>query len=205
MSLSTEALLHMQPGRKRSATVKRDAPGSPNIERDQRTRGERPVDVVAVARAYRIKDGANPEKALHEDYGSTIGRLRLEGAISDEQLYAAQRYATCVIQNARLYGIPSPHPRALDLLTASKGLSCNGDISEDEANEIKRRFRDCRRELLDCGKDLLVGSAVNRVVYGVAVEDWQMGQLVPSDVQNLRCGLNVLSRLMKDWGKPSCV
>jgi hypothetical protein len=205
MTLSTEALLHMRPGRPRSRTVKRDSPGSPNVKRDQRTRGERPADVVAVARAYRIKDGANPENALHEHYGSTLGRLFLERAISQEQLHAAQRYAICIIQNAKLFGIPSPHPRALDLLMASKGLSCDVEISEEQANEIKGKFRDCRRTLLDCGTNILVGSRVNRVVYGVAIEDWPIGQLQKGDVENLRCGLNVLGQLMKSWDKRPCV
>ena len=201
MTLSTEALLHMQPGRRRHPHVKRDRTETYS----QRSRGERPVDVVAVAKAYRIKNGANPENALNDLHGSTIGQLRLEGAISEEQLYTAQRYATIVIQNARLFGIPSPHPRALDLLMANKGQSCVVDMSEEEANLIKGRFRDCRRELLDCGKDLLVGSAVNRIVYGVVVEDWPISRMQAGDLQNLRCGLNVLGKTMKSWDKRSCV
>lgn len=201
MSLSTDALLHMHPGRKRLPSVKRDRTET----YDQRSRGERPADVVAVAKAYRIKAGANPSDPLHEHYGSTVGQLRLECAISEEQLYTAQRYATLVIQNARLFGIPSPHPRALDLLTTSKGLSCTVDISEEQANEIKGRFRECRRDLLECGRDLLVGSAVNRIVYGVVVEDWPVGSMKAGDLQNLRCGLNVLGKAMKNWDKRPCV
>src|SRR5712672_2449104 len=123
MTLSTEAILRMHPGRKRSTAVKRDRTET----YDQRSRGERPADVVAVAKADRIKNGASPANALNDLHDSTIGRLRLENAISEEQLYTAQRYAICVIQNAKLYGIPAPHPRALDLLMANKGHSCMVD------------------------------------------------------------------------------
>jgi hypothetical protein len=202
MTITEQAvsLLHQGAGRKRHPHVKRDRTET----YAQRSRGERPADVVAVAKAYRVKNGATPENALDDRHGSTIGQLHLEGSISEEQLYTAQRYATVVIQNAKLFGIPSPHPRALDLLMASKGLSCDVDISEEEANLIKGRFRDCRRELLDCGKDLLVGSAVNRIVYGVVIEDWPIGAMQAGDLQNLRCGLNVLGKTMKSWDKRSC-
>ena len=193
-------LLHQGAGRKRHPHVKRDRTETYG----QRSRGERPADVVAVAKAYRIKNGAKPEQALRSDYGSTIGRLRIEESISEEQFNSALRYATVVAQNARLHGLPSPHPRALDLLMGNKGLSCDSEISAEQANEIMIRFRECRRELLDCGRDLLIGSAVNRVVYGIVIEDWSMGQLQTGDVQTLRCGLNVLGKTMKSWDKRSC-
>lgn len=188
MTLSAQALLHQRPGRPRLPRARRQ---------DGKSDGERPADIVSIAKAYRIKAGAIPEIALDANYGSTIGQLRLEGSISGEQLITAERYARIVIQNARLYGIPSPHPRAHDHLQGIGGLSCGADIPEDEANEIKGRFRDCRRALLDCGRDLLVGSAVNRVVYGVVVENWDRASLQSEDVQNLRCGLNALERVLR--------
>lgn len=188
MTLSTDALLHMRPGRKRMARAR----GS-----DGRSDGELPAAVTATAKAYRIRHGADPEIALHEDYGSTIGQLRLERSISDNQLWAAQAYAQCVISNARLYGIPSPHPRALDLASPFKGQSCAPESDTAVIDEIKGRFRNCRRALLDCGRDMLVGSAINRIVYGVVIEDWPRERLQREDVQNLRCGLNVLARVLK--------
>ncbi len=181
-------LLHRRPGRKRMARVR----GS-----DGRSDGERPADVVAIAKAYRIKFGATPMGALDSRYGSTIGQLAIERSISGTQLATAQRYLSCVISYCRLMGIPSPHPRAHDLLTAARGQSTGGDVPEDVANEIKGTFRDCRRTLLECGRDLLVGSDVNRIVYGAVVENWPRESIGSRDVQNLRCGLNALGRVLR--------
>jgi hypothetical protein len=190
MSLSESALdlLHRRPGRKRLVRARRP---------DGKADGERPVDVLAVARAYRIKFGATPENALRDLYGSTIGLLLLEQSISQRQLETAERYATCVRRYAGLMGIPSPHPRALDLASAFKGLSCAPESDTDVINRIKGTFRDCRRALLDVGQAILVGSRVNRIVYGVVVENWPRHEIGSDDVQNLRCGLNALEKVFK--------
>lgn len=191
MSLAAAALdlLHRHPGRKRQTTVIRRPDG--------KSEGEKPTEIIAVAKAYRLKFGANEDYPLHEHYGSTIGQLRLEGSISVQQLWMAGRYAEIVKQNAQLYGIPSPHPRSQDVLMAGGGLSCAADIPDDKAVEIKGKFRDCRRALLDCGQALLVGSQINRVVYGVVVENWPRRGISDRDIQNLRCGLNALERVLR--------
>lgn len=190
MSLTEQALLHMRPGRRR--LVRARGP-------DGKSDGERPEAVVATAKAYRIKNGAIPTIALHEHYGSTIGQLLLEEAIQRHHYDTACRYAQIVLQNARLYGIPSPHPRALDLLAAFGGLSCAPDMPEDQINRIKGLFRDCRATLLETGRGLLVGSEVNRIVYGVVIENWPRNSLSRQDSQNLRCGLNALGRLFERY------
>jgi hypothetical protein len=159
--------------------------------------GERPADIVSIAKVQRMKAGATEENALDYRWGSTIGQLRLEGSISEEQLTIAQRYARIVSANARLYGVPSPNPRSAALLMAGQGLSCEPDMDPGEVERIKGQFRDCRRALLDCGAALLVGSRVNRAVYGIIVENWPRNGIGADDIQNLRCGLNALGRLLR--------
>lgn len=190
MSLSDSAiqLLHRHPGRYRKLHVRRGMDGKSD--------GERPADVVSIAKAYRIRDGAMPDNALDYRYGFTIGRLWLERLISEAQFHAAERYLTCVVLNARLHGIPSPHPRATNLLMAGAGLSCEKEPDEAWVAEQLGKFRNCRAALLKCGGELGLGSAVNRITYGVVVENWPIKSLQREDIQNLRCGLNALDRVL---------
>jgi len=191
MTLAESALdlLHRRPGRRRSPDVHRSPDG--------RSNGEPAATIRAVARAYRIKNGAREDQALNEHYGTTIGRLRLEDAITETQFNTAGRYAECVAHNARLLGIPFPHARSAALLMAGQGQSCAPDPDPEWVTMIKGRFRDCRRALLDCGRDLLVGSEVNRIVYGVVIDDWPFGMVMDRERANLRCGLNALGRVLK--------
>jgi hypothetical protein len=63
--------------------------------------------------------------------------------------------------------------------------------------EIRRRFADLRRALLDCGAELGLGARVNAVVYRVCIEDWPVGAVTRQDVENLRAGLNAIHRLLR--------
>lgn len=185
MSMTAEVVLHTYRRPRRSRRPR-------NVRR-----GESPADIRAVAKAYRVKEGALPDNALHELYGTTIGRLRLEESISESQLNTAESYLRCVVAHARLLGIPSPHPKALDLLMASGGLSCESEPDAEWVLGIRRQFSDARRALLDCGQALGIGSQVNRIVYGVIVENWPRYSIGSRDVQNLRCGLNALGRVFR--------
>lgn len=189
MSLSEQALLHQRPGRKRARGVRRGADGISDGE---------PAHVVkSIVTQQRIRAGARPEDAESYLYSFTIGRLFYEDAISQEQFHTADSYLRCVIDNARIYGIPSPHPRAHDMLRVSAGSSCAAEPDPDLVAEIKGKFRDARRTLLDCGRGLGIGGEVNRVTYGAVVLDWPMGMLMSGELQNLRCGLNSLRMVFR--------
>jgi hypothetical protein len=158
------------------------------------------ADILSVVKAQRVKLGIPAEKATDYRHGYTLGRLHWQGDITDEQFNAGEKYLSCVVINAKLHGIPCPHPRAVDLLAVGMGLSCEREPDQEWIDAQLRRVRDCRRALLDCGKELLLGSAINRVVYGVVVENWPLyvlerGDFAPNKgntLQNLRCGLNAL-------------
>jgi hypothetical protein len=184
----------MRPGRPRAANVKRGLDGNSD--------GERAADVVTVAKAYRVRAGAAEGDALNHLHATTIGILHHRwqadhgepSGVSESQYHAAQRYLGYVVANARLLGIPSPHPRSAALGLAGTGQSCDDDPDPAWAAKIRNRFRDCRRVLLDCGAALGLGSRVNAIVYAVVVEDRKLGDLARQDIQNLRCGLNALAR-----------
>ena len=150
--------------------------------------------------------GIPADKATDYRHGYTLGRLHWQRDIDDRQFWAGERYLKCVVINAKLHGIPCPHPRAMDLLRSNTGLSCEREPDQEWIDEQLGRFRDCRKALLDLGRNLLVGSAINKVVYGVIVENWHIsviemdnrpGPTRANTLQNLRCGLNALDRLFK--------
>lgn len=188
MTLSSDALLHMRPGRKRLVIVGRSPDG--------RSNGERPDAIVKTARTYRVRHGAPEHDALNERYGSTIGILRMRGAISDKQFWTAERYRDNVVANAKIMGIPSPHPRALDL-NGVGGIGCERDKDPDVVLEIRRTFSDARRALIDCGCGFGLGLRINGLVYGVVIEDRSAAAISQDDIKNLRCGLNALGKVFK--------
>jgi hypothetical protein len=194
MRLSIRTLLRARPGRRRAQNVARGADGASD--------GERPEDIVRVAKSQRMRAGAAAEDALNHLHATTLGTLfrrwQLDhgdpSGVSEPQYLAAQRYLGYVVANARLLGIPAPHPRSAALLLAGAGLSCEREPDAAWTANVRGRFRDCRRVLLDCGAGLGVGARVNAAVYAVVVEDRRLGDLGRADIENLRCGLNALAR-----------
>src|SRR5215469_11719766 len=99
-------------GRPRKAGCRRDLSG--------RSRGETAADITAVARAQRVKAGADPDDALNALHGSTIGILHRRwqmcdsdpGGISEAQYQAAQTYIAIVLRYSEIMGIPLPRPTA---------------------------------------------------------------------------------------------
>src|SRR5262245_39188694 len=122
MTLSAAALLHMRPGRKRLERAR----GS-----DGKSDGERPADIISVAKMQRVRMGIPVDKATDYRHGYTLGRLHWQRDIDDRQFWAGERYLKCVVINAKLHGIPCPHPRAMDLLRSNTGLSCEREPDQE--------------------------------------------------------------------------
>jgi hypothetical protein len=178
-------------GRPRLLDRKRDASG--------RSRGESPAEIVAVARAQRIKAGADPDDALDALNGSTLGILHRRwqmcatdpSGISADQYNAAQLYISCVIRYCEIMGIPLPRPNA------ARAGATRGDPPEEVVLAVRRRFADLRRTLLDCGREIGVGSRVNAAVYRICIEDPPLDAVQPPEIENLRYGLNAVARHLR--------
>jgi hypothetical protein len=176
-----------QPGRRRDATT-------------GRSRGESTAEVVAVARAQRIKFGADPDDALNALHASTLGILHRRwqacatdpSGISADQYHAAQAYIGCVTRYCELMGIPLPRPVAADT-----GGATRGDPPDAVVLAVRRRFADLRRTLLDCGAGIGVGSRVNAAVYRICIEDPPIETVQPAEIENLRYGLNAVARHLR--------
>ena len=190
MSLSREALIRLRPGRPRRSSRRMAGDRSPR---------ETIEEVCSVARKQRMARGATEKNYRDANHGSTVGKLYIERSISQNHLWTAYAYRTVVFSNARLYDSPAPYAHSVTLLLSPRGMPSALLMTDDEINTIKGKFRDCRRALLDCGRDLLLGSEINRVVYGIVIEDWPREDIGTDTVQNLRCGLNALERVIKTW------
>jgi hypothetical protein len=177
-------------------------PRKPGRRRDMtsgRGRGESPAEIVAVARAQRIKAGADPDDALNALYCSTLGTLHRRwqmcvtdpSGISTEQYHAAQIYMSCVTRYCEIMGIPLPRPMA-----AAAGAT-RGDPPDEVVLGVRRRFADMRRILLDCGREIGVGSRVNAAVYRICIEDPPIDAVQRVEIENLRYGLNAVARYLR--------
>ena len=178
-------------GRTRQPNRRRDANG--------RSRGESAAEIVAVARAQRIKAGADPDDALNALHGSTLGTLHRRwqacatdpSGISADQYVAAQAYIACVIRYCEIMGIALPRP------VAGAPGATRGEPSEEVVLRVRRRFSDLRRILLDCGREIGVGSRVNAAVFRVCIEDPPIDAVQPAEIENLRYGLNAVARYLR--------
>jgi hypothetical protein len=178
-------------GRPRQAGRKRDASG--------RGRGESAAEIVAVARAQRIKAGADPDDALNALHVSTLGVLHRRwqmcatdpSGLSADQYNAAQAYISCVIRYCEIMGIPLPRP------TNRAVGATRRDPPEEVVLAVRRRFSDLRRTLLDCGREIGVGSRVNAAVHRICIEDPPIDAVEPAEIENLRYGLNAVARYLR--------
>jgi hypothetical protein len=177
-------------GRPRQGDRQRDASG--------RSRGESPAEIVAVARAQRIKAGADPDDALNALHSSTIGILHRRwqmcatdpSGISPEQYTAARAYISCVTRYCEMMGIPLPRP-------AGAAGATRGDPPDEVVLAVRRRFSDLRRTLLDCGREIGVGSRVNAAVFRICIEEPPIDAVQPAEIENLRYGLNAVARYLR--------
>ncbi len=178
-------------GRPRLSDRNRDPSG--------RSRGESPAAIVAVARAQRVKAGADPDDALNALHGSTLGILHRRwqtcatdpSGITADHYNAAQAYISCVIRYCELMGIPLPRP------TAGATGATRRDPPDEVVLAVRQRFSDLRRTLLDCGREVGVGSRVNAAVYRICIEDPPIDAVQPAEIENLRYGLNAVARYLR--------
>jgi hypothetical protein len=180
-------------GRPRKADIRRD-------DTSGRSRGESAAEITAVARAQRVKAGADSDDALNALNGSTLGILYRRwqmcegdpGSICEPQYAAAQSYIATLVRYCEIMGVPLPRP-----VTPSVAGATRADPDEQVVLAVRRRFADLRRTLLDAGREIGVGSRVNAAVYRICIEDPPIAGVSTEEIENLRYGLNALARMMR--------
>lgn len=115
-----------------------------------------------------------------------FGRLMLNGKITAAQHEAGSRYAMLAGLYRLYYGIPSPNPRALDLLQASGGYE---GMAPDMPQRLKRDYDDAFEA---CGA---AGQRAQKAVREYAVLD---RQLIHSD--ELKLLILGLDKLVMHFG-----
>lgn len=148
---------------------------------------EKQAKAVAVEARKRLHGAnMNVESPLA---GYTLGRIRLDGNITDEQLAAGDAYAEAIARYHRLTGIPFPSARAQSLFSVH---GHEGEVSQDKAaraRQASNKMMELTGLLLRC----VDGPQVRGMVNGVTVMDYDhMRNLQGQQIVWLRRGLQAL-------------
>lgn len=152
----------------------------------KRSETEAEVKSVAIAAAKRIHGIETDGKdGLH---GYTLGRLHLDGKITRQELEAGNWFTEQMERYYRAVGIPSPNPRAQDLLSV-RGY--DGDPSET----AQKRATRASNVMMDMeGALLKAGPGVKQTVRSVCIEDVETLRLMPAaQLGMLKIGLRALA------------
>lgn len=148
-------------------------------------------DVFAVARMqpHRRRFGENFRDQKAE---SELGRLCLDGIISEPQYRAGQAYLALVIAMRRAIMAPKPDAGSMDLNGGARATAINMDDFGD--NAARSRYADAFCAMADAGRNAIF--AVNDVVVYDKLRREMRGTIV-----DLRYGLNALDRHFSSSGK----
>jgi hypothetical protein len=210
---------NMRTGRKRKANVIRDSAG--------RSRGETEDSIRSVALAYRARELAEAglghyfANKVHRRRGergsghsladplngSTLGLLRQRNkasrgdpsGINQAQFDAGEKWAGLCRRHAQIMGYPIGTTRSTPLELIG-GRSCVPDADDDVALDIRRRWSDCYRALMDAGVSLRRGVHVALICWEVCVNNRNIRHMGAQDFGDLRAGLNALARVMRYSG-----
>lgn len=136
---------------------------------------------------------ANIEQAINPRYGYLLGRMRMDGNISEEQHDAGQRYSEDMARYYGLTGVPFPSAKAQNLFAIhSEGEEPAG--KGEAAKKARSQMTALRDTLMACG-DINTGRRVLHTVNAVCVEDIDhLRNLNPPMLRWLKQGLNALSK-----------
>lgn len=133
-----------------------------------------------------IVQAANPR------YGYLLGRIRMDGHITEDQFDAGQRYSEDMSRYYGLTGVPFPSAKAQNLF-AIKSDGGEPEGKAEAARKARAKMVELRDVLLRCG-DINTGRRVIHTVNAVCVEDLEnLRNLNPPMLAWLKRGLNALA------------
>lgn len=146
------------------------------------------VAIDARRRIHGMK-AANDDTVKSQLAGYTLGRIFLDGKITEEQRQAGDEYAEIIARYHRLVGIPFPSARAQSLFSI-KGH--DGDVTEsmaDRARKATNKMMEMHRVLLNC----IDGPQVKTTIHNCVVMDYEHLRGMPDQQMLwLRRGLSAL-------------
>lgn len=187
--------------RAKRASSKAGRPRKEGVERYpsgdiKRHETEKEVLSVALEARKRIH-GLSENNALA---GYTLGRMYLDGSISDEQRKAGDEYAEIIARYHRTVGIPAPSARAQSLFSV-KGH--DGEVTDS----LAKRARDASNRMMEVTGILLRcvdGPQVKGTVHNLCVMDYEhLRGMSTQQLLWLKRGLNALikAKELREKGK----
>lgn len=161
------------------------------------------ISTVAATRVRHLSIVGNDamEKAANPRYGYLLGRIRMDGKITEEQHDAGQRYSEDMARYFGLTGVPFPSAKAQNLFS----VRSDGDEPQgkgEAAKKARAQMIALRSKLLACG-DINTGRHVIHTVNAVCVEDLDhLRDLNAPMMAWLKAGLNALGQFYSSWNKP---
>ncbi len=119
--------------------------------------------------------------------GSELGRLRLNGVLTDRQVAAGKKFGELVGSYDRIKGIPSRHAKSPSWQVGA-GRSTKRDTDQAVIDDVSRRFQTAFVLLAN------LGGAVRRAVFDVTVYD------NPVTVEEQRALIRGLDKLVELFG-----
>lgn len=157
-------------------------------------RGETQREVMSVAiEARRRIDGwsekVGDDVVKSQFAGYTLGRMFLDGRITEEQRKAGDEYAEIISRYHRLTGIPFPSARAQSLFSVKGHDGEQNESVTDRARKASNAMMEAIGILLRCED----GPQVRALVHNLTVMDYEhLRSMGPQQILWLRRGLTAL-------------
>jgi len=203
-------------GRKRKPGVRRSASGKSRGEPEDTIRGValayRAKEIEAaglgdyIARQAHIRDARSDGDPLADPLnGFALGLLRQRQKASREdptgitqtQYDAGEKWANLCRAHAAIMGYALGSVRSPSLSLSPPGQSCLREPDEAVILEIRRRWSDCYRALMDTGVALRRGVKIALTCWDVCINNRNIKHMSASDFGDLRAGLNALAKVLK--------
>ena len=117
-------------GRKRKQNIRRHPGGQPVDEK---------INVAAICIVHPERQGLPPAKRHDERAGTFLGRLMLQGLLSEEQVEGIRLFAQAARRLQQAVGAPKPNAQAMNLLGSS---GCFLILSPEEIETRRKDYDD---------------------------------------------------------------
>lgn len=184
-------------GRKRKSNVTRDASG--------KSRGEI-FDPSAIFKQPHRRDCNDPTS---HNASFPLGRLHINGLLTEGQLRAGNEYAAVVHAYARAMGIPigSPRSGSMSECISTGFYSWEGDRHDPDPEEaakrlirIKERYNECHTVLSQLGRLHGNDRKILLIMKAICIEEREEKELWHNaeKIGDLRLGLNAVQKILID-------
>jgi hypothetical protein len=164
---------------------------SGDIKRSETAREAMSVAIEARRRIDGWGEKVTDDTVRGQLAGYTLGRMRLDGLITEDQLKAGDEYAEIHARYRRLVGLPAPSVRAQSLFSI-KGH--DGDVTESITVRARRATNanmEMERILLQC----VDGPQVRALTYNLVVLDYEhLRGMGSQQLLWLRRGLDAIAK-----------